>query len=116
MPHLIIEHNQTVNKNLNISRLTKSLHQILAKQESIKLESIKSRSIVIDDCLIGDSETKPDFIHVTLKLLAGRSDELKNSIGQSLQEEIFNEFQKAKRSRTTASITLEIRDLETYFK
>ncbi|MCD8496704.1 MAG: 5-carboxymethyl-2-hydroxymuconate Delta-isomerase [Alphaproteobacteria bacterium] len=82
MPHIIVEY--TDHLKVGIPELLKKLHFTLADQDTVALEAIKTRAIPVHDVVIADGNAGDKMIHVTLKLLPGRSDELKKTMAQAL--------------------------------
>lgn len=116
MPHLIIEHNQLVSLNIDTQQLASELHNILATQETIKANSIKTRTVMVSNTVIGTIDPEPGFMHITLLLLPGRTPELKDSIGKALFNCATKALMPIEKFESTGSLTLEIRDLGTYFR
>jgi 5-carboxymethyl-2-hydroxymuconate isomerase len=111
MPHIIIEHNTEANSELDLNNISKSLHFGLAEFPTIKLSAIKTRTHEVKNVFIGEESTPNKFIHITLLLLEGRSSELKEEIIKGL----FN-IASRQVSNQDYTITVETRDLGTYFK
>jgi len=82
MPHIILEHN--LDEPDRVHHICKKLHGCLARQETVKLDTIKTRSLLVSNVVVGDGTLNRDFAHVNLKLLPGRSEELKLAISQNL--------------------------------
>ena len=82
MPHIIVEHTDTL--NLDWGKLLDALHTDLAEKDTIDIHAIKTRSIPVKYTLVGDQHDRDSFIHITLKLLEGRSEELRRSMAESL--------------------------------
>jgi 5-carboxymethyl-2-hydroxymuconate isomerase len=89
MPHIIIEHDKETKDKADLSKLSSALHQTLSEQETIKLESIKTRTIEIDNVLVADGSNNK-MLHVEVRLLSGRSVELKETMANA----VYNEAQK----------------------
>lgn len=81
MPHIIVEHTKDVS---DVQKLLINLHKNLASQETVVLNSLKSRSIAVGHAVVGNGETD-SLLHITLKLLPGRSDELLLKMTSDLQ-------------------------------
>ena len=80
MPHIIVEHTADVK---DVPVLLEKLHTCLAEQETVTLESIKTRAVPVTHVILGDG-TKNAMLHITIKLLAGRSDDLLSTISGAL--------------------------------
>ena len=72
MPHLIVEHTRDIDE---ISQLLQDLHHNLGQQDTVNIESLKTRSICLDHVVIGNGDMQ-SMVHVTLRLLPGRDDML----------------------------------------
>jgi len=72
MPHIIVEHTKEI---CDVPALLNALHHSLAGQETVQINALKTRSVVLDHAVIGDGSTK-SMMHITVKLLAGRPDDL----------------------------------------
>lgn len=111
MPHIIIEHPEKSTLELNLNKLSKTLHNKLATFETITKSAIKTRTIAVNNVYVGGDETPNKFIHITLLLLEGRPQKLKEKIVKELFETATQLV-----SNTDYIITVETRDLGTYFK
>lgn len=110
MPHIIIEHSKEVSKVVNVKELSKALHQTLSKQDTVSLNSIKTRSIECDNALVGDG-TNNHFIHIQVLLLSGRSEKLKEKMAFNLHETAKNTL-----GTFACSLSINIDELGTYKK
>ena len=104
MPHIIVEYTSTM--KLDMPEFLSALHFNLAEQDTIKIKAIKTRGIPVQHVIVGDGRWSDKMIHVALKLLPGRSDELKRTMAQELHG-VAKEFVKD----DSVSITVEVIDL-----
>lgn len=88
MPHIIVEY--TDHLNVDLEKLTIELHRTLVGQETVKEEAVKTRAIPVKATVVGTGKCHDKMIHIQLKLLPGRSDELR----QSMAEALFNTVKK----------------------
>lgn len=109
MPHIIIEHSQSTAGEIDLNKLANSLHQELSEKETISLSNIKTRCHLAKNVIIGENSSKK-FLHITVKLLSGRSEELKKEIADSLFEKI------EKFTKNNSYVSVEVVDLQTYRK
>ena len=112
MPHIIVEHTEDIE---GVGALVGELHHSLAGQESVTLGGIKSRSIVVQNAFVGEAQNgsqNGSMIHVTIKLLSGRSDELRAKMTGDLLNVIRSKVAES------VSVTVESVDLhnESYQK
>lgn len=82
MPHIIVEY--TDHLNLDVEKLTIELHRTLIQQETIKEEAVKTRAIPVKASVVGTAQCHDKFIHIALRLMPGRSDELRRDMSQAL--------------------------------
>ena len=111
MPHIITEYTEGLSDK--IADLMPELHQNLCGQPTVAMEAVKTRAIPVYSAVIGDGETQKNMIHVTLKLLPGRDDDLKKQMAQGLFDTI-SKYVDIKSS----SISVEVTELhkESYCK
>ncbi|MGH1467332.1 MAG: 5-carboxymethyl-2-hydroxymuconate Delta-isomerase [Bdellovibrionales bacterium] len=107
MPHIILEHNST-DKAL-VAKTCELLHKTLSEQETVKLGSIKTRSVFIENLVLGDGTADEDFAHVQLKLLPGRTEKLRVQMSKALLEVLQSQF-------GTGSLSVEVIELASYSK
>lgn len=111
MPHIIVEYSDHL--PLAIPNLLNDLHNDLASRDTADIAAIKTRAIPVKDCAVGAPETPNAFIHIALKLLPGRSDELKKEMTQGLHNTVRHYIGDQQIALTIETITLEA---ETYIK
>ncbi|MDC0610091.1 5-carboxymethyl-2-hydroxymuconate Delta-isomerase [Vibrio sp.] len=111
MPNLIMEYTNSVDERSNVQLLLEELHQGMMDSELFEISSIKSRAIRLNQWLIGEHQDREDFIHVTVELLKGRTDEEKGRLAEKLIQIL------AKNAVHIESLTVNIRDMEPlYFR
>ena len=110
MPHIIIEHDSKTKESVDLKALATCLHNTLAAQETVRLEAVKTRTLEIDNVTVGAGEHN-EMLHVEVKLLEGRSVELKEQMALALFNEASN-FLEGK----NCSISVNIIELGVYKK
>jgi len=83
MPHIIVEY--TDHLTVDMAKMTIGLHHELIKHETIKEEAVKTRAIPVQATVVGTGQCHDKFIHINLRLLPGRSDELRKTMAGALQ-------------------------------
>ena len=102
MPHCIIEHSPNISPDgLMHAVFDGSLHSRLFLPDGA---DIKVRAIAYQNFKLGDG--KASFVHVVVKILAGRTDEQK----QRLSQEIIKKLSDL--GHQDISITVEVVDME----
>lgn len=78
MPHCIIEYSKNLQKSVEPSKLISVVHQAAIESDLFDETDIRSRATAFDDYQI--RADKHHFIHVTLRIMHGRSQEQKNQL------------------------------------
>ena len=81
MPHLIVEYSNSL--DFPVQPTLKNLHQILADSGIFGKNDIKVRAREYNDYLV-DGSNEQGFVHLTLFLLDGRSEETKGALSRAL--------------------------------
>ena len=87
MPHIIVEHSSHIADKIEIRDLLRTLHDTLGKRSdaNINPERITTRAQAFENHIVGGPESPDLFIHITLKILPGRSPELQKDLAHELQ-------------------------------
>lgn len=114
MPHLIFECSEEIKSKIAFEPMFLELHTMLSDLLPTQLSSCKSRVVSSRDYLVGDDENSL-FIHVTIKILPGRTAEVKDITGKKallLLKQVVNEL-----NLEDVSISIEMVDLSAnYYK
>lgn len=84
MPHLIIEHSSDI-KSSQIINLQKQIQDVMASvvEGNFDPDQCKCRAYSFDEYLVGKpNEETSSFIHVTIKILSGRTIEAKKKLAE----------------------------------
>ncbi|AUH49582.1 5-carboxymethyl-2-hydroxymuconate isomerase [Chromobacterium sp. ATCC 53434] len=82
MPHCVIECSAQIAAQPDIHRLLQSAHQAADASGLFETHDIKVRLLPYEDYLVGGKDQ--DFVHIVCHILAGRSDEQKGRLANSL--------------------------------
>ncbi len=116
MPHLVLEYSSNIIDKNQINTFFKNAHEILVKDLPTKLESCKSRAYESDKYYVGNGSHDNAFIHLSLKILPGRSKAIKDLVAKSLFDLITNTFSQTIKE-LYLHISVEVDDLSNvYFK
>lgn len=117
MPHLTLEYSPNVLVESDFTDLFRKLHAILAQTGGIRLENCKSRAYLAQEFFIGSGAQASGFIHLDIRFLEGRPNEIKRAIGQETRDALMEWFQSSVEA-LDLQITVEVRDIERsfYFK
>ncbi len=106
MPHCIIEHSDDLLENVNQRQLIAAVLAGAKKSELFQLDHIKLRTQAYEYYQKGDVQ-QANFIHVTIRILQGRTIEQR----RSLSEKVLQEFDTLALKNVT--MTVEIIEMET---
>lgn len=116
MPHLVLEYSDNVIEKNNFSQLFQQCHQILADMLPTDLMNCKSRAIECPVYYVADGKPDNAFVHLSLKIMAGRTDETLRKLGDQLMETVMEHFAESLKKKRL-QISLEISSLDkNYFK
>lgn len=116
MPHIIVEHSVRLFDEVTRAALLQALHARVAAEPSVDIRAIKTRSVPLEDVIVGDEAMDDQMIHITVKLLPGRSIEIRKGISQDCLA-IARDF-LARSGKEGVSVSCEIAEMvaETYSK
>lgn len=87
MPHVIIEYTDNIKAEADIPALLKKINQsLISRGEVFPIGGIRSRAIELHDYCVADGTEDDAFVHVVLKIGAGRPEEMKNAACAELFE------------------------------
>lgn len=109
MPHILIEHSDNFSNKAKLGSLAHDLHSTMAKQETVKIEALKTRTFSSSNVILGSGQ-KNEFLHITFLLLTGRSEDLKQTFIKAITE-VAKEYYDP----SNCSFSVEVRELQTYF-
>ena len=104
MPHCIIEYARPLETRLSPTELVNAVYEGASRSELFEGPDIKTRAIAYEAYLTGTDTTA--FIHVTVRILSGRSPEQKQRLSSTVAKRL------ADLGLTDISITVEIIDME----
>ncbi|MGE3319685.1 MAG: 5-carboxymethyl-2-hydroxymuconate Delta-isomerase [Candidatus Berkiella sp.] len=115
MPQITLEMSDNVLEN-ELTELLIAIHHTLSEQLPTELRSCKSRMIRHQTYVIGDADQHNAFVHLSIGVIKGRSDALKNAIAASLMEKLKMTFAQSLK-QLDCQITIAISDLpDVYLK
>lgn len=86
MPHIIVEHSNSISKEqaLNLG-FQVQIEMVKIIEGNFDPDQCKIRSLSFDDFFIGKKSQKDaDFIHITIKILKGRSLEVRQKLARQM--------------------------------
>ncbi len=82
MPHCIIEYSDDLENKQDIIETVKAINTAIENSELFDNKTIKTRALPIHAYLVGG--IKKPFIHITVKILEGRTDSQKQQLSNRL--------------------------------
>ncbi|TNH43372.1 5-carboxymethyl-2-hydroxymuconate Delta-isomerase [Photorhabdus luminescens] len=108
MPHFYAECTENIREQVNLPELFAKVNQALADTGIFPLGGIRSRAIWLDTWQMADGQHDYAFVHMTLKIGAGRSLESRQQVGEILFTLIKQHFASLMAQRYLAlSFTVE---------
>lgn len=78
MPHIVVEYTANIRDDAHVPALLRTINATLIAQGGVfPTGGIRSRAIELHDYCVADGTHDDAFVHVTLKIAAGRSDATK---------------------------------------
>lgn len=78
MPHIVVEYTANIRDDARIPALLRTINATLIAQGGVfPTGGIRSRAIELQDYCVADGTEDDAFVHVTLKIGSGRTDEQK---------------------------------------
>jgi 5-carboxymethyl-2-hydroxymuconate isomerase len=114
MPHCIIEYSQELEANFDPTLMIDATHNGAVASGLFDESHIKSRTVSYQHYKTGTGKLR--FIHITAKILSGRSRKQKASLSQHILEQF--KLLLIDKGLTSIVLTVEVRDMdkETYSK
>ncbi|MBS9781821.1 MAG: 5-carboxymethyl-2-hydroxymuconate Delta-isomerase [Gammaproteobacteria bacterium] len=86
MPHVIIEYADALESQVSRENLLNTVHQTVEQSGLFNAIDIRTRTQSFDTFRLGVAQR--NFLHITIKLLAGRTDEQKLMLTQSVLQAV----------------------------
>jgi 5-carboxymethyl-2-hydroxymuconate isomerase len=94
MPHFILEYTDNIKEEGKIQELLKKVNDVLLSfPEIIPIGGLRSRAIELNHYIVADGSHDDAFVHATLKLGKGRSEEDIKKISDAVFNQIQEHFQ-----------------------
>jgi 5-carboxymethyl-2-hydroxymuconate isomerase len=117
VPQIRLEYTSNLDPVPHVDTLLDDVHRALNTIAGVKLDNCKSRVNVLDRFYVADGAADHAFVHLEVRLLEGRSDSVKQELGNALLEGLkryFDVEQTGQRVQATVEIADILRD--GYFK
>ncbi|WED42565.1 5-carboxymethyl-2-hydroxymuconate Delta-isomerase [Legionella cardiaca] len=98
MPHLTLEYSSNIGEKKSLSVFFAQCHAILASALPTNLASCKSRAICHDIYYIGNGHVANAFIHLDIKIMTGRSDNVLQKASEQIFQLLDSYFSESKKN------------------
>ena len=92
MPIINFEYTDNLKIDSKIKSFLLETHNILVREIKTDLRTCRSSIMKCDNYVIGDDDPKNAFIVLTIRMLPGRTDEIKKRLGEILLQKIHHDF------------------------
>ncbi len=104
MPHTIIEHSFTIAKSHTDSLLL-IINQNIAKNEgNFDISQCKARAVFCQNFVIANGSSPQDFMHIAIRIMAGRSLEVRKNLAENLLKIIADFLKKNNLSKNPITL------------
>jgi|TARA_A100001391_G_scaffold203753_1_gene196961 5-carboxymethyl-2-hydroxymuconate isomerase len=111
MPQLEIEYSANLPIAEQLRGLAISLHREIAKAADADLASFKTRLSPLENVVIADGGPKHGMVHLDVRLLSGRSDDVKYAVGAIALETVRAHLENLV-GNFDVQFTVEVHDLD----
>jgi len=111
MPQLEIEYSANLPITEQLRGLAISLHREIAKAADADLASFKTRLSPLENVVIADGGPKHGMVHLDVRLLSGRSDDVKHAVGAIALETVRAHLENLV-GNFDVQFTVEVHDLD----
>lgn len=116
MPIIDFEYTSNLKIDEKIKSFLIQTHDILVDEIKTDLRTCRSSISKIHDYVIGDGDAKNAYIILRIKMLPGRTDEIKNKTGKIVLEKIYHDFSdEIKKHDTQVRVYLTETDKQHYY-
>ena len=113
MPHIIIEYSANLT-DLNITDLIHDCHHAMDGHHNVTNDRVKTRAIKLENFWVGVHRTDGQMIHITLKLMTGRSVEARHELAKMIYDKAKAHLPKDKYPNTALTVEVVELDRATY--
>ena len=111
MPHFIVEYTTNLDDAVDFQSLFEQVNHFLASTGVFPLAGIRSRAIALDQYFIADGKQDYAFIHMILKVGAGRDLSVRQKIATELFE-LLEQFFKPLQEQRLLALSFEVQELD----
>lgn len=95
MPHITVAYTANIPNEANINELLiKANQSLISHGDTFSPNGIRSRAIKLNNYVIGEGTNDGAFVHVTLQIATGRTEEMKKAVLDHLFTTIESHFKE----------------------
>jgi len=95
MPHIIIEYSNNITEYIDFKSLSSELTHLFHEIAGAEVNDCKIRFMQQNHYFIGDQNSEHAFVHLTVFMMVGRTDEVKKQLLQTAAELLQRYFSTA---------------------
>jgi 5-carboxymethyl-2-hydroxymuconate isomerase len=110
MPQITLEYSDNCLHEGEFAGLFRKIHSVLQQTGGIRIENCKSRALEREKYFIADGDPVHAYAHLEIRFIEGRSEDIRESVGQQCLELLKEFFNKSIKVREI-QITVEVADI-----
>jgi 5-carboxymethyl-2-hydroxymuconate isomerase len=112
VPHTIIEHSFSISQP-KINDLLLAVNQNIAKNEgNFDISQCKARTVFCQNFVIADGIKPQDFMHITIRIMAGRSLEIRKNLAENILKITADFLKENNLSTNPIALSVDIAEME----
>jgi 5-carboxymethyl-2-hydroxymuconate isomerase len=115
VPHQIVEYSSNLESQVDIAAMIRLLHETVAGIDAFPRAALRTRVARRDQYCIADHHPDNAFVHVLLRIAAGRSPEVKKTAGDQIFE-VLCDYLAPVQATTPLGISFEIQEIDPVFR
>lgn len=84
MPHMTVDYSANLEEQIDIRALCQALHRAMVETGMFEIGGIRVRALRVDHCVIADDDPQNAYVHLSLRVGAGRSVEDRKAAGEHI--------------------------------
>lgn len=86
MPHMTVDYSANVEDLIDVRGLCMALHKAMVETGMFEIGGIRVRALRVDHCVIADDDPQNAYVHLSLRVGAGRSLEDRKAAGEHINK------------------------------
>ena len=111
MPHVVVEYSANLEEKIDIPRLVRDVHEAMLDSGVFRVGAVRTRAARRDLFVIADGDTAHGFVHVDVRMAAGRSEADRKRVADSLLAVVAAETRDVY-ARTGMGLSVEVREID----